>query len=209
VESFRKEIEVAEYQAYAAYNWELFFHIPLTIAIHLSKARRFSEAQGWFHYIFDPTSNDPSVEPPQRFWKFLAFRKDDNPKQIDALLALLSQSPSDLSPEDQERRAEVLNGYRVILAKPFQPHAVARTRLLAYQYCVVMKYLDNLIAWGDDLFQQDTVESINEATQLYVSAANILGERPQQIPPLGLVRPKTFAQLKNGLGPIGEALINL
>lgn len=40
-----------------------------------------------------------------------------------------------------------------------------------------MKYLDNLIAWGDHLFQQDTMESINEATQLYVLAANILGEQ--------------------------------
>jgi len=27
-----------------------------------------------------------------------------------------------------------------------------------YQYCVVMKYLDNLIAWGDSLFRQDTIE---------------------------------------------------
>ena len=77
---------------------------------------------------------------------------------------------------------EILNGYDAIRNKPFQPHAVARTRHLAYQYCVVMKYLDNLIAWGDHLFQQDTVESINEATQLYVLAANILGERPQQNP---------------------------
>ena len=38
-----------------------------------------------------------------------------------------------------------------------------------------MKYLDNLIAWGDSLFRQDTMETVNEATQLYVLAANILG----------------------------------
>ena len=56
-----------------------------------------------------------------------------------------------------------------------------------------MKYLDNLIAWGDNLFRQDTIESINEATQLYVLAANLLGQRPQRIPPQGIVRPKTFA----------------
>jgi len=103
-----------------------------------------------------------------------------------------------------------MEGYNLIRNKPFQPHAVARTRPLAYQYSVVMKYLDNLIAWGDYLFQQDTVESINEATQIYVLAANILGERPQHIPPHGTVQPKTFAQLrKNGLGPIGDALVEL
>jgi hypothetical protein len=39
----------------------------------------------------------------------------------------------------------------------------------------LMKYLDNLIAWADNLFQQDAVESINEATELYVLAASILG----------------------------------
>src|SRR4029453_10229450 len=39
----------------------------------------------------------------------------------------------------------------------------------------VMKYLENLVAWADNLFQQDTVESINEATELYVLAASILG----------------------------------
>jgi Tc toxin complex TcA C-terminal TcB-binding domain len=210
VESFRKEIEFSGHDAYATYNWELFFHIPLTIAVHLSKTRRFGDAQRWFHYVFNPTSNDLSVDPPQRYWNFLPFRGAENPKQIDALLALLSQSPADLSPEDQARREEVLNGYQAILAKPFQPHVVARTRPLAYQYCVVMKYLDNLLAWGDDLFQQDSVESINEATLLYVLASNILGPRPQQIPPRGVVQPKTFAQLKAaGLDPIGNALIEL
>ncbi len=210
VESFRKEIELSEHEAYAIYNWEPLFFAPLTIAVHLSKTRRFADAQRWFHYIFDPTSNDLSVNSPQRYWKFLAFREANNPKQIDALLALLSQPPSDLSPDDQARREEVLNGYQAILSKPFQPHVVARTRPLAYQYCVVMKYLDNLIAWGDDLFQQDTVESINEATLLYVLASNILGPRPQQVPSRGVVRPKTFAQLRAaGLDPMGNALVEL
>jgi hypothetical protein len=210
VESFRKELDVTEHGPYANYNWELFFHIPLTIAVHLSKTRRFAEAQRWFHYIFDPTSNDKTVDPPRRFWKFLAFRQDKDPKQIDALLALLSKSPAELSPDDQELRADILNGYQAILSKPFQPHCVARTRHLAYQYCVVMKYLDNLIAWGDDLFQQDTIESINEATQLYVLAANLLGPRPQRIPPSGMVQPNTFAQLKaRGLDPMGNALVEL
>jgi hypothetical protein len=73
-----------------------------------------------------------------------------------------------------------------------------------------MKYLDNLIAWGDSLFIQDTVESINEATQRYVLAANILGPRPQRIPVRGIVKPKTFAQLKKqGLDPMGNALVEL
>ena len=54
VEFFPKEIDVAEHGPYANYNWELFFHVPLTIAVHLSKSQRFAEAQRWFHYIFYP-----------------------------------------------------------------------------------------------------------------------------------------------------------
>ena len=210
VESFPKEIDVDEHRPYANYNWELFFHIPLTIAVHLSKNQRFAEAQRWFHHIFDPTSNDLSVDPPFRFWKFLAFRKEGDSKQIDEIIRLLSIPRANLSPEDQLRQDDILNGYNAIRNQPFQPHAVARTRHLAYQYSVVMKYLDNLIAWGDHLFQQDTVESINEATQRYVLAANLLGPRPQRVPPRGMARPKTFAQLKQaGLGPIGNALVEL
>ena len=210
VESFPKEIDVDEHRPYANYNWEIFFHIPLTIAVHLSKSQRFAEAQRWFHYVFDPTSNDTSVEPPFRFWKFLAFRKENDSKQIDEIVRLLSIPRANLTPEEQLRQDDILNGYDAIRNKPFQPHAVARTRHLAYQYYVVMKYLDNLIAWGDHLFQQDTIESINEATQRYVLAANLLGPRPQRVPPRGMSRPKTFAQLKNeGLGPIGNALVEL
>jgi hypothetical protein len=210
VNIFPKEIDLAEHGPYANYNWELFFHIPLTIAVHLSKTQRFAEAQRWFHYIFNPTSNDQTASPPMRFWKFLAFRKNDSSRTIDEILRLLSTPRTDLSPTDRLLRDDVLQGYRAIQNKPFQPHVVARTRHLAYQYCVVMKYLDNLIAWGDNLFQQDTVESINEATQHYVLAANLLGQRPQRIPPRGTVPPKSFAQLKKeGLGPIGNALVEM
>ena len=177
IDSFPKSIDVAEHGPYSNYNWELFFHIPLTIAVHLSKSQRFAEAQRWFHYIFDPTSNDQSVEPRKRFWKFLAFRDSSAIGRIEDIVRILSSPRSDLKPDEQLLQDQFLNGYDVIRDKPFQPHAVARTRHLAYQYCVVMKYLDNLIAWGDHLFQQDTIETINEATQIYVLAANVLGQR--------------------------------
>ena len=42
---------------------------------------------------------------------------------------------------------------------PFKPHLIARQRIAAYQKFVFMKYLDNLISWGDTLFRQDSFES--------------------------------------------------
>ena len=65
------------------------------------------------------------------------------------------------------------------------PHLIARLRPVAYQKTVVMSYLDNLIAWGDQLFRRDTIESINEATQLYILAAEILGAAPDEDPGAG------------------------
>ena len=57
----------------------------------------------------------------------------------------------------------------------------------AYQKAVVMKYLDNLISWGDHLFRMDSIESINEATLFYIEAAGVLGRRPEIIKAIKLV----------------------
>jgi hypothetical protein len=214
IKPYPKEIDVSIGGPYANYNWELFFHVPLTVAVHLSKNQRFAEAQRWFHYIFDPTCNDTSVPSPQRYWRFLAFRYGADTTPIDEQLVLLSTPDAEIKDSTQKKlKQSLLAGYVAIKDKPFHPHVVAQNRPLAYQYCVVMKYLDNLIAWGDSLFRQDTIESINEATQIYVLAANILGARPQRIPARGTVGAKSFKRLKeeseNGLDPMGNALVEL
>jgi hypothetical protein len=192
--------------AYAVYNWELFFHAPLLVAVHLSKNQRYAEAQKWFHYIFDPTSNDPVTVPNKphlRFWKFLSFRKTTTVELIDDLMVALAEG---VDSELKKRMEAAIAGSR---NKPFQPHVIARTRFEAYQLNVVMSYLDNLFAWGDSLFRQDTMESINEATQIYVLAANILGPRPLEVPSRGRIRSKTFAQLRGKLDAMGNALVEL
>ncbi len=205
LQPFPKEvIDVSDDGPYAVYNWELFFHAPLAVAVHLSKNQRFAEAQKWFHFIFDPTSNDKTVAPPQRFWKFLRFRQETKTVFIQELLKEMAKA------EDNELKARMEKSIQAWRDKPFQPHVIARGRYLAYQLNVVMKYLDNLIAWGDSLFRQDTIETLNEATQVYVLAANILGIKPQKIPPRGKRTPKTYKQLKDaGIDAFGNALIEI
>jgi hypothetical protein len=197
-------IDVSDDGPYAIYNWELFFHAPVLIAVHLSKNQRFEDAQRWFHHVFDPTSTDTSIDPPQRFWKFLRFREETDPEFITEILTELSKTGDS---ELKRRTEKAIQEWR---DKPFQPHVVARGRYLAYQYNVVMKYLDNLIAWGDHLFRQDTIETLNEATQVYVMAANLLGPKPQRVPQLHKPVSKTYAQLKTaGIDKFGNALIEL
>ncbi|HRP31191.1 MAG TPA: hypothetical protein PKV73_04850 [Agriterribacter sp.] len=200
----KEEIDVSDDGPYANYNWELLFHAPLTVAVHLSKNQRFAESQKWFHFIFDPTSNDKSIPAPQRFWKFLRFRNETKTAFIQEMLTALAKN------DDNDLKQRIEKSIQAWRDKPFQPHVIARTRYLAYQLNVVMKYLDNLIAWGDNLFRQDTIETLNEATQVYVLAANILGPKPQKIPPRGKRTNKTYKQLKDaGIDAFGNALIEI
>lgn len=172
--------------AYSLYNWELFFHTPFMIATQLSKNQRFEEAQKWFHYIFDPTATDSPEQQatpgPERFWRVRPFYE-----QAMAGTQTLEQLFKNTNALNQQIREWEAN--------PFRPHVIARLRLVTYMKAVVMRYIDNLIAWGDQLFRRDTVESINEATQLYILAAQILGRRPEQIPARAKAKVQTFRSL--------------
>ncbi len=196
--------------AYSLYNWELFFHTPMFIATRLSQNQRFEEAQKWFHYIFNPTDSSADA-PPRRYWKVLPFYNNTDPEheQIQTLLALLSKKDSDLTPEQKKRKAAVSQQVEEWRDNPFNPHLIARMRITAYQKNVVMKYIDNLIAWGDQLFSRDTIESINEATQLYVLAANMLGSRPERISSGGNVPTETYATLKTKLDSFSNAQVQM
>lgn len=197
-----KNLDFSSNGAYAIYNWELFFHAPLLIAIHLSQNQKFQDAQKWFHYIFNPTDNSPGPTP-QRFWKVQPFQYTDV-QMIQTILTNLAE------PQDMPLYNQTVAGINAWMSNPFQPWAVAQFRPTAYILKTVMAYLDNLIAWGDSLFQQYTVETINEATQLYVLAANILGTKPQSVPQKGSVKAHTYNQLRaSHLDSFGNAMVDM
>ncbi len=193
-----KDLDFSASGAYSVYNWELFYHVPITIAIHLSKNQRFAEAQRWFHYVFDPT-DDSDGPTPERFWKVRPFQSTDVEKIEEILINIATN-------RDPALRDETLRSIENWQEHPFRPHVIARYRQQAYMYKTVMAYLDNLIAWGDSLFRQDTGEAIDEAMMLYVFAANILGPRPQAVPKKGSVRRQTYANLKQDLNQFGIAM---
>ena len=214
-----KQIDLDHSLPYANYNWELIYHIPVAIAVHLSQNGRFAEAQKWFHYVFDPTSKDMSIDPPARYWKCLYFR--DNPVTASLVdqLTLLSTPDSELSSlapnpliQDPARaKSDIHTAYRASCTAAFEPFAVARARPSSFQYYVVMKYLDNLIAWGDSLFAQMTIETVNEATLCYALAANLLGPPPQEVPPVGTTAARSYNDLQKspGFDAMGNALVAL
>jgi hypothetical protein len=168
-------IDFSSDAAYSVYNWELFFHTPLYIAERLSQNQKFEDALKWFHFIFDPTrqGSDPV---PQRFWIPKPLTSLTTPQilqeRINNLLQLVNHG-------DPNAVAQVTRWRR----DPFNPFLIADQRPVSYMKRVVMSYLDNLIAWADNLFSTDSREALNEATLLYVIAAEILGPQPVAITP--------------------------
>jgi hypothetical protein len=198
-----KELDFSPHGAYSVYNWELFFHVPLTLAMHLSKNGRFVEAQRWLHILFDPTDNSDGPAP-ERFWKVLPFLSLETHSVEQLLVNLAKGANGDVNIADATRRS-----IEDWMNTPFSPHAVARQRQQAYMVKTVMAYLDNLIDWGDSLFRQDTGEAIDEAMMLYVLAANILGPRPQAVPRKGTVKSQTYDNLRGDLKLFGSVLRDL
>jgi hypothetical protein len=160
---------------YAGYNWEMFFHLPLFVGNHLSRNQRFDDARKWFHYIFDPTrvSADPT---PQRYWITRPLSEQTD-------VALQQQRINELLVAVNRRDPGALGQVERWRDDPFNPYLLADLRPAAHMKRVVMSYLDNLIAWGDSLFATTSREALNEATLLYVIAAELLGPKPQLIPP--------------------------
>lgn len=179
--------------AYGDYYLELFFHIPFLIADHLNANQKFKEAKWWYERIFNPTADEKpdDIKKTDHNWQFREFRNLD----IQKLKDILTDS-------------KAIEAYK---KDPFNPHAIARLRMNAYQKTIVMHYIDNLLDWGDFLFTQDTRESINEAEMLYQLAFDILGKRPVKIGKCETAEENllTYANIEPQIGKGSEFLIQL
>ena len=167
-----------------------------------------TRTQTWFHYIFNPTisSNDPI---PQRYWRFLPFYECSPWDEVEGQIQnLFKPPPSGVPSLCGQDTQDQINAWQ---ANPFDPFLIGRMRTIAFRMKVVMAYLDNLIAWGDSLFGQNTRESINEATQIYVLAKDILGPAPVQIPQRGVTQDYTYNDLKTlyGIDDFSNALVQM
>lgn len=149
--------------AFGLYFKEIFFHIPFLIADRLNASRHFEEARNWYHHIFNPLpyANDGETDDEMPYWRYLPFRGHS----LERLSDIGKASPEEM---------------RIYEDDPFDPHAIAGVRPGAYEKAIVMKYIDNLLDWGDQLFANDNWESIVQAHLLYSQAQNMLGKRQAQ-----------------------------
>lgn len=173
------------------YYREIFMYIPALLADHQNARGDYAAAQAWYAKIFDPTAefaadvdlssltaSQRKQAERDRVWQYLEFEGLRPP----SLRAILTD-------EDAQE------AYR---KDPFNPYAIARLRLSAFQKNAVMRYVQNLIDWGDSLFRQFTRESVDEAHVLYDLARQILGPRPTDAGDCGegKVVPRSYQRIK-------------
>src|SRR5262249_18812689 len=140
----------------------------------LSQNLQFEDADRWFKYIFNPTDGS-SYPSPDKFWVTKPFFVNLNDKYV-------QQDITNIMLGIDAKNSTLIQDVTDWENNPFQPHYIAQYRTVAYQKTAVMKYLDHLIAWADNLYLQDTMETVMEAEQLYVLAEQILGPKPLIIP---------------------------
>jgi Tc toxin complex TcA C-terminal TcB-binding domain/Neuraminidase-like domain len=179
--------------AYAAYNWEVFFHIPFMIAMKFVGEGKFEEALRWFYLIFDPIAREgikdsdsaDKTQSPQRYWRMQRFylhrHADYWGQRIDVLLDPEKLfGAKGMSPEEKEKQlTRFANSILEWRKKPNFPFQIGRNRWVAFQKALIYRFVETIIAWADSRFRIDTREEINSATQLYFLADKLLGRKPR------------------------------
>ncbi|MHC8337910.1 Tc toxin subunit A-related protein [Pseudomonas sp. HLT2-19-2] len=140
------------------YFWELFFHTPDLVGSRLSAEGRHHEAQGWYEYIFNPLARE--VVPPGR-------PIPDDPVVI-AAPAYWRCRP--LQSENIEVSYES--------AAPSDPDAIGYGAPVHFKIAIFLRYLENLIEWGDGLYRHLDYDSMVHAALNYSRALTMIGQEP-------------------------------
>lgn len=201
-----EDIDFTSTGSYSLYNWELFYDLPFYVGNQLSQNQQFQDAMTWYNYIFDPTgAQGPSA--PQKYWitkPFYQFAAGDyQGQQIDTILTDIAADPSGVT------ITNLVNAVTNWRNNPFMPDVVCSTRQVAYAKAIFIAYVNNLIAWGDSVFTQNTTETRVQATQLYILADELMGPQPSTIPPAVTVPDQTYNQIVANVDVFGNALVDL
>ncbi|WDR33869.1 neuraminidase-like domain-containing protein [Pseudomonas serboccidentalis] len=140
------------------YFWELFFHTPDLVGSRLSAEGRHHEAQAWYEYVFNPLAREiPPPENPQ----------SDDPVVIEAP-AYWRCRP--LQNETIECSYES--------AAPSDPDAIGYCAPVHFKIAIFLRYVENLIEWGDVLYRHLDYDSMVSAGLNYSRALTLIGEEP-------------------------------
>jgi hypothetical protein len=168
----------------------------MELADALLRNQNFESALATCQYVFTPyAGSDKSA-----VWRFDPSA-DVDPKNV------LERLFNSLKPHTAETGLNApIDSWR---KNPFEPHVVARSQPVAYMKWTVIEYLRILIAYGDWYFQQDSLEAVPMALQLYILASHIYGPKPQRIPKRGKKQPQIYSSLLNKWDAFSNALVQM
>ena len=135
------------------YTWELFFHAPFLIANRLLAEQRFDEADLWFKRIFDPAGYRDS--------KGVLQTENSKPRYWNVRPLQEDGTWGSAAPIDTD-----------------DPDVIATADPMNYKLAVFLRGLELLAARGDQLYRQQTRDSLSEAKMWYMQALQLLGTRP-------------------------------
>ncbi|KAI8960766.1 hypothetical protein F5Y11DRAFT_349186 [Daldinia sp. FL1419] len=176
---------------FAIYNWELGVHIPSLLIERLLAAQQYELALSVARLVFDPTIVGGKVE---EAWSFPPFRDEQ---------VRTGRGPTfDLDWKKRMTQDEWLESKSNV-------HAAARGKPSAYMFRIAMKYIEILIAAGDEYFRQDTLESLPLALQRYTEASQVFGPQPEVTPRLGKPAVMTYQKIKDNLDPNSNLKVDI
>ncbi|GAW26221.1 putative PA14 domain protein [Rosellinia necatrix] len=154
---------------FSLYTWEVGVHAISLIMERFLSTQQYELALSAARFLFDPAAAGVDADF-TKCWKFIPFQ---------TLGIVLKHSG--IMPDP---KASV--------------HAVAREWPAAYMKRVVLKYIEILIALGDELFRQNTLETIPLAIQRYIEAEHLFGPQPVNTPQLGKRKVWSYKKLMGG-----------
>ncbi|KAI0435137.1 hypothetical protein F5Y09DRAFT_327808 [Xylaria sp. FL1042] len=180
---------------YSLYTWETAVHTISLLMERFISTHQYELALVVARLLFDPAAvgADSDVT---KCWKFIPFQDP----------AVQTWNPTDQKSGEEGK----IDLYEYNLNKA-SVHAAARGRPVAYMKRIVFKYIETLIALGDQLFQQNTLETIPLAIQRYVEASHLFGPPSLQVPQLGKKSVWSYNNLvtKVGLDSFSNALVHM
>ncbi|KAI1112288.1 hypothetical protein F5Y14DRAFT_453113 [Nemania sp. NC0429] len=180
---------------YSLYTWETAVHVISLLMERFLSTHQYELALTVARLLFDPAAvgADSDVT---KCWKFIPFRDP----------AVQAWSPLDQKSGNEGK----IDLYEYNLDKA-NVHAAARGRPVAYMKRIVLKYIETLIALGDQLFQQNTLETIPLAIQRYIEAAHLFGRPPIRVPQIGKKTVLSYNKLVSsvGLDDYSNALVKM
>lgn len=192
---------------FSVYNWELGFHLVLLLMERLLSTQQFDLGLEVAALVFDaravdqrPVAADKATPSSlDQCWRFAPFQQKELRKGNGARATINNLSRgTDNSPA-------VSNW----LSNPFNAHSLARGRPSVYMKRFMTKYIELLVAKGDEYFRQDSLETLHLALQQYVDASHLFGAAPVAL--AGLTKPviKTYNELEDEVNSFATAKVDL